>query len=222
MEVDVCIAQQKNIIMDLVEINAAGVEVYQLVQVVCIALQKYMKDKIPFVPLKEIATINQGLSVRSKIWKSSTREEIEDLYGLQKNDVVILRKMYSNGKKIAALIEDTKIVVVPSGASLIIRPDTTMIFPLYLKAFLEFLPSDKVIKELKLTSKKHLLSKGSLSKLLVPLPPVTEQIALSDKYDKVKTVDFYHRYANPIIEQYHSLMKFLWSCYQTDKKNIMS
>ena len=63
-----------------------------------------MKDKIPFVPLKEIATINQGLSVRSKIWKSSTREEIEDLYGLQKNDVVILRKMYSNGKKIAALV----------------------------------------------------------------------------------------------------------------------
>ena len=34
------------------------------------------------------------------------------------------------------------------------------------------------------------ISKGSLSKFLVPLPPVTEQIALSDKYDKVKTVDF--------------------------------
>ncbi len=172
-----------------------------------------MKDNITFVPLKEIATINQGLSVRSKIWKFSTREEIEDMYGLRKNDVVILRKMYSNGKKIAALVEDTKIVVVPGGASLIIRPDTTKLFPLYLKTFLEFLPSDIVIKELKLTSKKHLLSKGSLSKLLVPLPPVTEQIALSDKYDKVKTVDFYHRYANPIIEQYDSLMNFFWTCY---------
>ena len=189
-------------------------EVYQLVQVVCIAQQKYMKDKIPFVPLKEIATINQGISVRSKIWKSSTREEIEDLYGLQKNDVVILRKMYSNGKKIAALVEDTKIVVVPSGASLIIRPDTTKIFPLYLKAFLEFLPSDRVIKELKITSKKHLLSKGSISKLLIPLPTLEEQIALSDKYDKVKTVDLEHRYCNPIIEQSDSLRKFFWSCYQ--------
>lgn len=188
-------------------------EVYQLVQVVCTALQKYMKDKIPFVPLKEIATINQGLSVRSKIWKSSTREEIEDLYGLQKNDVVILRKMYSNGKKIAALVENTKIVIVPSGASLIIRPDITKIFPLYLKAFLEFLPSDKVIKELKITSKKHLLSKGSLSKLLIPLPALEEQIALSDKYDKVKTVDLEHRYCNPIIEQYDSLRKHFWNCY---------
>ena len=188
----VCTARQRNITTGLVEINAAGVEVYLLVLVACIALQKYMKDKIPFVPLKEIATINQGLSVRSKIWKSSTREEIEDLYGLQKNDVVILRKMYSNGKKIAALVENTKIVVVPSGASLIIRSDTTKIFPLYLKAFLEFLASDKVIKELKITSKKHLLSKGSLSKLLIPLPTLEEQIALSDKYDKVKTVDLEH------------------------------
>ncbi len=173
-----------------------------------------MKDKIPFVPLKEIATINQGISVRSKRWKSSTREEIEDLYGLQKNDVVILRKMYSNGKKIAALVENTKIVVVPSGASLIIRPDITKIFPLYLKAFLEFLPSVKVIKELKITNKKHLLSKGSLLKLLIPLPTLEEQIALSDKYDKVKTVDLEHRYCNPIIEQYDLLRKFFWSCYQ--------
>ena len=172
-----------------------------------------MKDNITFVPLKEIATINQGLSVRSKIWKFSTREEIEDLYGLQKNDVVILRKMYSNGKKIAALVEDTKIVIVPSGASLIIRPDITKIFPLYLKAFLEFLASDKVIKELKITSKKHLLSKGSLSKLLIPLPTLEEQIALSDKYDKVKTVDLEHRYCNPIIEQYDSLRKHFWNCY---------
>lgn len=100
---------------------------------------------------------------------------------------------------------------------MIIRPDTTKLFPLYLKAFLEFLPSDIVIKELKLTSKKHLLSKGSLSKLLVPLPPVTEQIALSDKYDKVKTVDFYHRYANPIIEQYD-----IQSSNVVGKENIRS
>jgi hypothetical protein len=78
---------------------------------------------------------------------------------------------------------------------------------------LEFLPSDKVIKELNLTSKKHLLSKGSLSKLLIPLPSLAEQIALSNKYDKVKGVDFEHRYANPIIEQYDSLRKHFWNCY---------
>ncbi len=61
------------------------------------------------------------------------------------------------------------------------------------------------------------ISKGSLSKLLVPLPPVTEQIALSDKYDKVKTVDFYHRYANPIIEQYD-----IQSSNVVGKENIRS
>ena len=181
-----------------------------------------MNDKILFIPLKQISKISKGISINSKIWKNTSRNELEEHYGVQKNDVVISRKMYSTGKKFAALVENTTVVLVPSGASLIIRSDTTKLFPLYLKAFLEFLPSDIVIKELKLTSKKHLLSKGSLSKLLVPLPPVTEQIALSDKYDKVKTVDFYHRYANPIIEQYDSLMKFLWNCYQTDKKDIIS
>ena len=61
------------------------------------------------------------------------------------------------------------------------------------------------------------ISKGSLSKFLVPLPPVTEQIALSDKYDKVKTVDFYHRYANPIIEQYD-----IQSSNVVGKENIRS
>ena len=61
-----------------------------------------MKDKIPFVPLKEIATINQGLSIRSKIWKSSTREEIEDYiangYEIIKERITSLEdfEIYSN------------------------------------------------------------------------------------------------------------------------------
>ena len=167
-----------------------------------------MSSSISFYRLGDIAEISKGIWLNSKTAKNLSRDHIEEQYGVKKNDVVIARKVYSTGKKYAALVENTTVVLVPSGASLIIRPDTAKLFPLYLKAFLEFLPSDIVIKELKLTSKKHLLSKGSLSKLLVPLPPVTEQIALSDKYDKVKTVDFYHRYANPIIEQHDSLMNF--------------
>lgn len=173
-----------------------------------------MSNSIFNYRLGDIAEISKGIWLNSKTAKNLSRDNIEEQYGVQKNDVVISRKMYSSGEKFAALVENTTVVQVPSGASLIIRPDTTKIFPLYLKAFLEFLPSDKVIKELKLTSKKHLLSKGSLSKLLIPLPTLEEQIALSDKYDKVKTVDLEHRYCNPIIEQYDSLRKFFWSCYQ--------
>ena len=172
-----------------------------------------MNDKILFIPLKQISKISKGISIKSKIWKNTSRNELEEHYGVQKNDVVISRKIYSTGKKIAVLIKDTTIVVVPNGSSLIIRPDITKLFPPYLKAFLEFIPSDKVIKELKLTSQKHLISKGSLEKLLVPLPSLEEQIQLSSEYEKVKTVDFYHRYSNPIIEQYDSLMNFFWTCY---------
>ena len=181
-----------------------------------------MSNAISYLCLGDIAEISKGIWLNSETAKRLSRNDIEEQYGVQENDVVISRKMYSTGKKVAALVENTTVVLVPSGASLIIRPDTTKIFPLYLKAFLEFLPSDKVIKELKLTSKKHLLSKGSLSKLLIPLPELTTQIELSDKYDKIKTVDFYHRYANPIIEQYDSLMKFFWNCYQPDKREIIN
>ena len=172
-----------------------------------------MSSSISFYRLGDIAKISKGIWLNSKTAKNLSRDNIEKQYGVQKNDVVISRKMYSTEKKFAALVENTTVLLVPSGASLIIRPDITKIFPLYLKAFLEFLASDKVIKELKITSKKHLLSKGSLSKLLIPLPTLEEQIALSDKYDKVKTVDLEHRYCNPIIEQYDSLIKFFWTCY---------
>ena len=138
-------------------------------------------------------------------WKNTT--------AFRKMMLLFQEKYTQLEKKIAVLIKDTTIVVVPNGSSLIIRPDITKLFPPYLKAFLEFIPSDKVIKELKLTSQKHLISKGSLEKLLFPLPSLEEQIQLSSEYEKVKTVDFYHRYANPIIEQYDSLMNFFWTCY---------
>ena len=172
-----------------------------------------MNDNIYFIPLKEISKISKGISVKSKTWKSTSRDEIEEQYGVQKNDIVISKKIYSTGKKIAVLIKDTTITVVPSGSSLIIRPDTTRLFSPYLKAFLEFIPSDKVIKELNLISQKHLLSKGSLEKLLVPLPSLEEQMQLSSEYEKVKNVDLNNRYCNPIIEQYDSLRKFFWDCY---------
>lgn len=62
-----------------------------------------MNDKLQFIPLKEISTIHKGLSVKSKIWKNTLRDEIEKQYGVQKNDIVISRKIYSTGKKMAVL-----------------------------------------------------------------------------------------------------------------------
>ena len=80
-----------------------------------------MNDKILFIPLKQISKISKGISIKSKIRKNISRNELEEHYGVQKNDVVISRKIYSTGKKIAVLIKDTTIVVVPNGSSLIIR-----------------------------------------------------------------------------------------------------
>lgn len=204
----VCIVLQRNIIMVQVQTNAGGVVHYPMGQVVCTAQQKIMKNNIPLIPLKEIAEISQGICLKTETAKLLSREQLEECYGLKKYDVVIRRNMFSTGKKIAVVIKDSSVVIVPNSSSLIIRPDLDRLFPLYLKAFLEYLPSDKVIKDLSITNQKSLLSKGSLSKLLIPLPPLQEQIKMSSEYEKVKGVEIENRYRNPIIEQYDSLRRF--------------
>lgn len=172
-----------------------------------------MIENVSFVSLSRIATISKGIWVKSAIAKSYSRIELEEKYRLQKDDIVLRKDMYGTSKKLTVLVKDASTVVIPNGASLVIHPDVVQVYPLYLKAFLEFLPSDKVIKELKIKSKKKLLSKGSLEKLNIPLPTMEEQIFLASGYDKVSTVYYLDRYCNPIIEQYNSLIKFLWNCY---------
>lgn len=113
----------------------------------------------------------------------------------------------------AAVIKHSSEKLIPGTSSLIIRPDISIVNPVYLKAFLEFIPSDKALKELNISNQKKLLSKGSLSKLKIPLPSLQEQINMTSNYEKVQTVELYDRYRNPVIEQYNSLKKFFWSYY---------
>lgn len=172
-----------------------------------------MIEKIPFVPLKDIAEITQGINLKSSLAKSLSKRQQEEQYGLKENDVVIRRDIYAKGKKIAAVINHSSEKLIPGTSSLIIRPDISIVNPVYLKAFLEFIPSDKALKELNISNQKKLLSKGSLSKLKIPLPSLQEQINMTSNYEKVQTVEFYDRYRNPITEQYNSLKKFFWSYY---------
>ncbi len=172
-----------------------------------------MIENVPFISLGTIATISKGLWIKSSIVKTYSRKELEEIYKLEKDDIVLRKDIYCTGKKITALVKETSPAIIPDSSSLVIHPDTTKVYPLYLKSFLEFLPSEKVINELKIQSKKKLLSKGRLEKLSIPLPSLEEQISLASEYDKVSTVYYLDRYRNPIIEQYNSLMKFFWNCY---------
>lgn len=181
-----------------------------------------MIKTVPLCSLGTIATISKGIWVKTAIAKSYSREELEKIYKLEVNDIVLRKDIYGTGKKIAVLVKDCSIAVIPNGASLVIHPDTNKVFPLYLKAFLEFLPSGKVLQELKIQNQKKLLSKGSLKKLKIPLPTLEEQFSLASEYDKVSSVYYLDRYRNPIIEQYNSLMKFFWSCYQTCQNGIIN
>ena len=66
-----------------------------------------MSSSISFYRLGDIAKISKGIWLNSKTAKNLSRDNIEKQYGVQKNDVVISRKMYSTGKKFAALVENT-------------------------------------------------------------------------------------------------------------------
>ena len=170
-----------------------------------------MKNNIPLVPLKEIAEISKGVWLTPKLKQNFMPEELEKLYGTQKDDIVIKRDIYSPGKKIAVLVKETSVTVIPNGASLIIRPNIEKLWSVYLKAFLEYLSAEKVIKTLKIENKKRLLSKGSLSKLMIPLPELDEQIRMTSLYEKLSSLssaDFYTY--STTMDEYNSLSKFFW------------
>lgn len=59
-----------------------------------------MSSSISFYRLGDIAEISKGIWLNSKTAKNLSRDNIEEQYGVQKNDVVISRKMYSTGKKL--------------------------------------------------------------------------------------------------------------------------
>lgn len=165
-----------------------------------------MKNNIPLVPLKEIAEISQGIWLTPKLKVVFSQKELEERYGTQKDDVVIKRDIYSPSKKIAVLVKESTVSVIPNGASLIIRPDIEKLWPVYLKAFLEYLPADKVIKTLKIENKKRLISKGSLSKLMIPLPELDEQIRMTSQYEKLSSLSSASFYTySTTMDEYNSL-----------------
>lgn len=207
----VCTVRQRNITMVLEQINVAGVVLYQTALVACIAPLKIMKNNIPLILLKDIAKISKGVWLTPKLKHAFSQDELEEIYGTQKDDIVIKRDIYSPSKKIAVLVKDSSITVIPNGASLIIRPDIEKLWPVYLKAFLEYLPADKVIKTLKITNKKRLLSEGSLSKLMIPLPELDEQIRMTSQYGKLSSLssESFYTYSTTM-DEYNSLSKFFW------------
>jgi len=176
-----------------------------------------IENEIPLVPLKDIAIIQKGVWITKKIKETYSLEYLEEKYGIKKNDVVISRTMYTSGKKNAFVVNDTNIGLIPSGLSLIIRPNTEILNSLYLKAVLEFLPLDRVIKELKIKNKKKFLSVRKFQKLKIPLPKLDYQISLSSEYDNVRKEDLANWYITPTLEQYYSLRKFLSKCYYGTK-----
>lgn len=125
-----------------------------------------MKDEIRYEPLVNVATIHKGINIVTLRKNGLSPEEADSKYGFQKNDILIKKNMYSTGKRVAFIVtEKTSESIIPDGNTFIIHPDLRKVNPIYLKAFLEFIPSS-----VHTSFKTKLLTKRSLEKLLIPLP----------------------------------------------------
>ena len=176
---------------------------------------KFQSEKIevPFVLLKDIAEINKGINLKKYFEEGFSRTALENKFGTKKNDIIIKRDFFSKGKKLAFVIKELSENIILGTSCLLIRPDVSIVCPVYVKAFLESTPSEKVLRQLEIKNKKKLLSKGSLSKMVIPLLPLEKQIEMTEKYEEIKSGELGETYCDPFWIQYRSLMKFFWSCY---------
>ena len=165
-----------------------------------------MKDKICYEPLVNVATIHTGINITNLRRKGLSTEEADSKYGFQKNDILIKKNMYSTGKRVAFIVtEKTSESIIPDGNTFIIHPDLRKVNPIYLKAFLEFIPSLSVHTSIK----TKLLTKRSLEKLLIPLPELDIQEALISEYSSYELSGRLKENSHNS-EQYKVLRKFFW------------
>jgi hypothetical protein len=166
-----------------------------------------MKEKICYEILANVAIIHTGINIVTLRRKGLSPEEADPKYGSQKNDILIKKNMYSTGKKVAFIVtKKTSVSIIPDGNTFIIHPDSRKINPIYLKAFLEFIPSLSVHTSIK----TKLLTKRCLEKLLIPLPELAIQESLIREYSGYELSGTLKENSNNS-EQYKALKKIFWN-----------
>ncbi len=120
--------------------------------------------------------------------------------------------MFSTGKKIAIVVSEKPTEsIIPSGNTFIIRPALYKLNPIYLKAFLEFIPSSAVHASIK----TNLLTKKGLEKLLIPLPELAIQESLISDFSNYKELTKPLREISYYREQY----KKLWNLFYNSRRS---
>jgi type I restriction-modification system DNA methylase subunit len=104
-----------------------------------------------------------------------------DKHALAKNDVVITSK--SSKVKIAVIDFDPTEKIIVTGGMIIVRPNTSMLNPTYLKIFLESEQGQRVLKSIQKGMTIVTLNSKELAEIMIPLPPIDHQYKMAKKFN---------------------------------------
>lgn len=110
----------------------------------------------------------------------------KDLSLILKNDDILLVLAITDNIKVAVVSGIDKQKILPASNLYVIRPDTSLILPMFFKLLLESESAKTIFKEFSTGSALRTISAEFLNNLLVPVPPLAVQQKLIKKYSEIE------------------------------------
>ena len=129
-------------------------------------------------------SIQNGRIISDLPFLKEISKKHQEKYCLKNGQLVISRFIQPLKIAVAENIGDEKILV--SGNLLIITLDTTKTTPYYIKAFLESSEGEKHLTQIAVGARQPLISAENLKELRIPLPDISKQTEIADKYKEIE------------------------------------
>ena len=110
----------------------------------------------------------------------------KDLSLILKNDDILLVLAITDNIKVAVVSGIDKQKILPASNLYVIRPDTSLILPMFFKLLLESESAKTIFKEFSAGSALRTISAEFLNNLLIPVPPLAVQQKLIKKYNEIE------------------------------------
>lgn len=129
----------------------------------------------------EISNINDDGEICSELKMINSKEKNLDRYLLRNGDIVISARGDKIKKCLINIPYDERIIA--NGSINVIRVDLNKIKPLYLKMFLDSEKGNITLNNIKSGVTIPSINIGELQKVLVPCPPMDEQLKITEKFE---------------------------------------
>ena len=111
----------------------------------------------------------------------------KDLSLILKNDDILLVLAITDNIKVAVVSNLDAQKILPASNLYVIRPNTSLILPVFFKLLLESESARTIFKEFSVGTALRTISAEFLNNLLIPVPPLAVQQELVKKYSKIES-----------------------------------